>query len=166
MMLYSIRTLMLIAVGLLGLAFAGAQTSMAADEGLKVTDAWVRFAPAAMRTHGGYVTIVNEGTEPQELIGASSPNYDRVELHRSRVVDGVATMDSVASIEIPAGGKVAFEPGGLHLMLIGPKAPLKQGGSVPLRLSFRSGAEIDVEAKVTGGGSGMDHDHMDHMKGM
>ncbi len=165
MMTYSIRKWMLISVGLLGLTLLGTQASLAEDSGLKVTNAWVRYAPAAMKTHGGYVTIVNQGKEPQELIGASSPNYDKVDLHRSRVVNGIATMEPIASIEIPAGGKVEFKPGGFHLMLIGPKTPLKEGGSVPLRLSFRSGAEVDVDAKVTGDGGSdmhgmkMDHDH-------
>jgi hypothetical protein len=152
------------AMGCIGLMLA-VPVTMAADDGLKVMDAWVRFAPASMRTHGGYLTIVNGGQEAQELIGASSPNYNRVEIHQSKVVDGIAAMELVASIEIPAGGKVVFAPGGYHLMLLGPKAPLQPGGSVPLRLSFRSGAEIDVEAKVVGG-PGAGPSPKDHMHGM
>jgi len=32
------------------------------------------------------------------------------------------------SVDIPAGGRVAFHPGGLHVMLIGIKQPLQEGG--------------------------------------
>jgi copper(I)-binding protein len=51
-------------------------------------------------------------------------------------------------VEVPAGGKAEFKPGGLHLMLIGPKKPLEMGGVVPIRLTFRSGATLDVQAMV------------------
>lgn len=144
------------------------QAALAAPDGLKVSDAWVRFAPPVLKTHGGYFTLTNSGAEPQELIAATSTAYDRVELHESRVANGVATMQRLESIEVPAGGKVEFMPGGLHLMLIGPKAPLAEGASVPLTLSFRSGAEIAVEAKVLakapGAGGAADHGGVDHGK--
>jgi copper(I)-binding protein len=77
-------------------------------------------------------------------------------------------MQRLDSVEVPAGGKVEFAPGGLHLMLIGPKAPLAEGAAVPITLSFRSGAEIAVEAKVlakppaaagAGDHGGMHHGH-------
>lgn len=124
------------------------QASLAAPDSIQVSDAWVRFAPPVLKTHGGYLTIANAGAEPQELIAATSGNYERVELHASSIANGVATMQRLDSIEVPAGGKVEFAPGGLHLMLIGPRAPLAEGASVPITLSFRSGAEIAVEAKV------------------
>jgi copper(I)-binding protein len=123
----------------------------ASDIGLMATGAWVRLAPPTLRTHGGYLTISNHGAEPQELVGASSGNYEMVMVHLSQVVDGVATMQHLESVEVPAGGKAEFKPGGLHLMLMGPKKPLEKGGMVPIRLTFQSGATLDVQALVMTG---------------
>lgn len=123
----------------------------ASDTGLMAAGAWVRLAPPTLRTHGGYLTISNHGAEPQELVGASSDNYEMVMLHLSQVVDGVATMQHLESVEVPAGGKAEFKPGGLHLMLMGPKKPLETGGMVPIRLTFRSGATLEVQAMVMAG---------------
>ena len=133
------------------------------DTGLMATGAWVRFAPATLKTHGGYLTISNHGEQPQELVGASSENYATVMVHLSQVVDGIATMQHLESVEIPAGGKAEFKPGGLHLMLMGPKKPLEKGGMVPIRLTFRSGATLDVQAMVMAGApDGAAMKEMDH----
>lgn len=152
---------------ILAIALTGALPALAGQDGLKVTKAWIRSAPATLKTHGGYLSIANEGGDAKELIAATSGNYERVELHMSRVTDGVATMQRLESVEIPAGGKVEFSPGGMHLMLIGPKAAVAEGATVPLRFSFRSGEEIAVEAVVASKapGGGMNHDKMDHGHG-
>ncbi len=127
-----------------------------AESGLTVSQAWVRLAPATLAVHGGYFTIVNEGADPQELVAASSASYEEVQIHLSSVTDGVATMQRLESVEIPAGGTVEFRPGGLHLMLMKPKVPLEEGGSVPLTLTFRSGAALDVIAQATAKAPGME----------
>ena len=145
-------------------ALTASLPAKADDSGLIATGAWVRLAPPTLKTHGGYLTISNHGKEPRQLIGASSPDYEMVMLHLSQVVDGVATMQHLDVVEIPVGGKAEFKPGGLHLMLMGPKKPLEEGGMVPIRLSFASGATLDVQAMVMAGapdeaaGKEMDHD--------
>jgi hypothetical protein len=68
------------------------------------------------------------------ITGASSPDFDTAELHRTVVEDGVARMLPVPELTIPAGGSVLLEPGGLHLMLFDPVQPLQQGDSVTLVL--------------------------------
>lgn len=138
----------LIAVSLIGLSFMGQQPAIAAEDGLKITKAWVRMAPPVLKTHGAYLTIVNEGKEAQELVAAASDNYDAVEIHLSRIENGIATMQRLESIKIPAGGQVEFKPGGIHLMLIGPRKPLEHGAIIPIRLGFRNGVKLEGEAIV------------------
>lgn len=147
--------------------FMSAQTALAMDDQLKVTKAWIRMAPATLKTHGAYMTITNGGPKAKDLVAASSPNYKDVQLHVSRVVDGIATMEHLESVEIPAGGKAEFKPGGLHLMLMQANKPLEEGGMVPLKLTFRSGETVNVEAMVMkrapGGASDMkEMDHSGH----
>lgn len=144
-----------------------AQTAFAMEQGLKVTHAWIRMAPETLKTHGAYMTITNGGAQAEDLVAASSPNYENVQLHISRITDGIATMEHLESVEIPAGGKAEFKPGGLHMMLMQAKKPLKEGGMVPLTLTFRSGETIEVKAMVMksapdGAKDMMEMDHSGH----
>lgn len=140
-----------------------APAARADNAGLTVSDAWVRMAPATMKTHAAYMSVTNSGTEAKQLIAASSENYAEVQLHLSSVTDGIATMQRMESIEIPAGKTVKFKPGGLHLMLMSGNAPLEEGKSVPITLSFRSGETVDIEAMVmTSAPDGTEAQGMDH----
>lgn len=57
-------------------------------------------------------------------------------------------MRRIAGINLPAGKTVSLEPGGMHIMLIGLIAPLKQGQSFPLTLSFKNGGTKEVTIAV------------------
>ena len=59
------------------------------------------------------------------IVGASSPQFEMVEIHRTEIVDGMARMIPQDRLPVPAGGSVTLEPGGLHLMLIQAKQPLQ-----------------------------------------
>jgi len=60
---------------------------------------------------------------------------------RMRMVDG-------GRIEIPAGGTVIMEPGGLHLMLINLTEPLEAGAAYPLTLKFERAGEWTLHVPV------------------
>ena len=51
-------------------------------------------------------------------------------------------------IELPAGKTVRLEPGGMHVMFIGLKAPLKSGSKVPVTLKFEQAGEVQVEFDI------------------
>jgi copper(I)-binding protein len=71
---------------------------------------------------------------------------------------GVMQMRRMAEgLEIPANGEVELKPGGFHLMLIGLKAPLGEGESVPMTLIFEGGARVEVTLGVRAMGSGHGH---------
>ena len=63
-------------------------------------------------------------------------------MHRSEIEHGISSMTMVESVVIPAGGKVAFSPGGLHVMLVGVKVPLKAGGLQTLTLRFEKAGTV------------------------
>lgn len=91
--------------------------------------------PPTARSAAGYLSISNEGDEADALvtIGSEMPSAS---IHRSEVVDGIATMSPVERLEIPARRTVTFEPGGLHVMFMGLDAPLTAGGRLPATLVF------------------------------
>ena len=154
-------------VAVAGFLLGSSLPGMAAGDDPRVEGAWVRMAPPAIKTHGAYLTIVNPGGQPRELVSAASENYEAVEIHVSRLENGVATMQRVETLEIPAGGKVEFKPGGFHLMLLGARKPLEQGKAVPIRFDFRQGPSLEFKAAVLANGpaehgSGKNADHGGH----
>lgn len=114
---------------------------------LAIGHPWAK-ASAGMAANGAaFLKITNSG-EADRLIGAKTTIADRTELHTHTMDGGVMKMRQVQAIEIPAGGTVALEPGGLHVMLLGLKAPLKENDKFPLTLTFEKAGSVDVDVKV------------------
>jgi hypothetical protein len=62
--------------------------------------------------------------------------------------EGLATMRPVESITIPAGAEIRFEPGGLHVMIMGLESSLVSGDTVRLSLEFDKSGTRTVPAEV------------------
>ena len=144
-----IRRLILAAPLLLALP-AAAQELRAGD--LAIAQAWSRAAGQG-GTGAGFLAISNRGTVADRLVGASSPAARTTELHTHLREGEVMRMRPVPAIEIPAGGTVTLQPGGLHLMLIGLGAPLKQGETVPVMLRFERAGEVRVDLRIESAGA-------------
>jgi len=139
----------------LALVLAAASFSgFATDVGnLSVTDAWARSTVTGQKAGAGYLKIVNRGGAPDRLVAARTPAAQMVELHTMSMDGDVMRMRQVDGVELPAGKSVEFRPGGLHLMLMGLKAPLAVGETVPLTLKFEKAGEVTVSARVQAGGN-------------
>jgi copper(I)-binding protein len=96
-----------------------------------VSGAWVRATVAAQQPAGGYMTITS--ARGGKLVEVRSPS-GMAEMHEMAMDGNVMRMRQVTAIDLPAGKPVALKPGGLHLMLMGLKAPLKAGESVSFTL--------------------------------
>jgi copper(I)-binding protein len=111
-------------------------------------------APAA----GGFLTITNSGTEPDALIGVEAPFAGMAMLHETVVDgDGVARMSHIERLDIPAGGTVALERGGLHIMFMDLAEPPVEGMMLPATLIFEKAGPVTVEFKVEPRSGGGDH---------
>ncbi len=152
----SIRTVILA-----GLMFV-AGNSLAADAHLMVMDPWIREAPPNAKMLAGYFTIMNHSGKSAEIVGASSDKFEKVELHKSVQEGGVAKMVAQSSVEVGKHATVTFQPGGLHLMLINPKAQLKAGDKVDITLKLKNGDDLKMTAVVKKGGATEEHSH-EHM---
>jgi copper(I)-binding protein len=144
------------------LAACKAQQSPPAPQALSVTDAVVRLAPVEGRPAAGYFTL-HGGKAPDRLESVSSPKAATIELHESKMQGGMMSMTPLTGIDVPAGGEVAFKSGGNHAMLFGVDPAVKPGGTIPLRLTFQSGATLDTEAKTIATGDDMPMDSMNMM---
>ena len=96
-----------------------------------------------------YLTIENSGDSADRLLSATSSVAEVVELHNVNMVDGVMQMRQVEDgVEIPADETKVFEPGGLHIMLIGLNRPLELGDSFDVELKFENAGMLTVESEV------------------
>lgn len=108
------------------------------------TQAMVRVMPVDMPMQAGYVSIHNPCKTALEITGVSSPVWQDISLHSTRVVNGVSKMRALPVLKIAAGSKVQMAPGGSHIMLMDPKRKLKVGESVELTFKLRDGRAIKV----------------------
>jgi copper(I)-binding protein len=116
---------------------------------LEIVHPHARATPPNAPVSGGYMTIHNDGTEADRLLGGEATFADRVEVHEM-VMDGdVMKMRQVeGGLEIPAGGDVVLKPGSYHIMFIGLENQLKDGEKVPATLNFEKAGSIEVEFSV------------------
>jgi len=119
-----------------------------------VSDAFARAsATPTAETGVVYVTIANKGAAPDQLTGVATDAAQMAHLHKSEMKDGVASMSPVGSLTIAPGETVVMKPGGLHIMLMGLKAPLKKGDHLGLDLTFAKAGTIHADVPVGGVGA-------------
>ena len=150
----------------LSLLAAGLMVSLGALAGaadsVTVQDPYVRLAPPNAPATGAFMVIRNGGDKDVKVIKASNPASKVTELHTHLNEGGVMKMRPVPAIEVKAKGEAVLKPGGLHVMLIDLKAPMKEGDVVPSTLGFDDGSSKPVDAKVvrpTAAAMPMDHKH-------
>src|SRR5712691_719040 len=119
---------------------------------LEIDHPWSRATPKGAKTGAGYVSIKNTGSTPDRLIGGSFADSGKVEVHQMTMDQGVMKMRPVAGgVEIKPGETVELKPdGGLHLMFVGLKQPLKKGEQVAGTLEFEKSGTVQVQYTVEG----------------
>jgi copper(I)-binding protein len=121
---------------------------------LLITQAWSRATPGGARVAGGYLTIENKGSAPDRLIGGSADVSDKIQVHEMSMNNGVMTMRQLdKGLAIEPGKTVKLAPGGIHLMMLNPKSPLRQGDKVPVTLEFERAGKVRVSLDVQGVGA-------------
>jgi periplasmic copper chaperone A len=114
----------------------------------RVEAPWARAVPPGTPNSAAFFAAHNGGEALAEIIAAASPAASAVELHTHDDDGGVMRMRQVEAFAIPGRGHLHLAPGGDHVMLIGLVAPLVEGGTVPLTLTFRDGSSLDVQVPV------------------
>lgn len=115
---------------------------------LSVVDPWVRATPPGASSAAAYLEIVNDGERSAALVSVTSAVAARIELHETRVVDGVARMRPIPRLVVPAHGSMRAEPAGLHVMLVGLSTPLLSGQEVPITFVFEGDRRIEATLRV------------------
>ena len=140
-----------------GLALSMACLAAAAHEfklgPINIGHPYARATASGQTTGGGFLKLENGGAD-DKLLSASAAVSSAVELHVMTMEGDVMRMRQVDGIALPAGKTVELKPGGLHIMFVGLKAPLKAGDTFPLKLKFEKAGEVEVMVKVEAPGAG------------
>ena len=124
----------------------------------QVQEAWARPTVQGQTVGGGYFRI-DGGATNDRLLGVSADIAQSVELHTMRMDGDVMRMRQLNSVEVPARQTVEFKPGGMHVMLIGLKTPLKVGNSFPMTLRFEKAGAVSVNVRVLPAPPSAEHQH-------
>lgn len=138
-------------------------SAFAAD--IVVSKPWARASAGMASAGAAFMAIYNDAKTDDTLIDAKADVSKRVELHTHTMVDGVMQMRQVeGGIPVPASGTQMLEPGSYHVMFMGLNAPLKEGSTFPLTLTFKSGTEVTVDVEVMSPSAmgNMGHGAMEH----
>jgi periplasmic copper chaperone A len=115
---------------------------------IMVMDAYARASLTPSATSGAaYMTLMNHGVAADTLVKVTT-DAANAEIHETQTIDGVMKMRPVERLVLQPNATVALVPGGLHLMLTGLKAPLKDGGTIKLTLTFEKSGAITVDIPV------------------
>jgi len=144
----------------------GSLAALAQTAPVQVDGAWARATVQGQKASGAFMSLTAK--DATRLVGVTSPVAGVAEVHEMKMEGDVMKMRALPSLELPAGKKVEFKPGGYHIMLMDLKAPLAKDSTIPLTLSFKDakGVESKLELKLpvataapgaTGGGA--EHKH-------
>ena len=108
----------------------------------------LREAPEGAPVAGGYMLVTNGGAEDDALVAVAVEAASEVEIHEMRMDGDVMRMREVeGGLVIPAGQSVSLQPGGYHLMLMGPE-PLAEGDTHEVTLTFERAGAVTVAFAV------------------
>jgi copper(I)-binding protein len=141
------------------LALAGAGNAHEYKLGtLHIDHPVIRVASPAAKTGAGFMTISNRGRVADRLLSVTTDASNRADLHGTVQQGNVMQMRAQAGgVAIPAGGTLAFAPGGLHVMFIGLKAAVPAGRMVKARLNFERAGAVEVMFKAETAGQAHQH---------
>lgn len=146
------KTLIIIALLLTSLLPAYAHEEK--SEQLVISHPWSRATAASQKVGAVFMEVRTRTGHADRLINAATPDAETVEIHTHMRTGDVMRMRRIDGINIPAEGSATLEPGSMHLMLIGLKAPLFEETVFPMTLTFENAGTVDIEVIVEAAGAG------------
>lgn len=139
-----------------------AQTQPSTQNSIAVDHPWARATPRGAKTGAVYLTLLNKGGAPDRLLSATTPIAEKVQFHSVSEENGISRMREMKSVEVAPGAKVTFSPGGMHIMVVGLKQPLREGDNFRMTLIFERAGKEDVTVSIAKVGA-MQHGDMPMM---
>lgn len=125
---------------------AHAQTSAAST--IVVEQPWARATPGGAKTGAAYMTLKNNGASGDRLLSATTSVAEKVQFHKMTNEGGVSRMQEMPNVNLEPGAQVVFQPGGMHMMLVELKQPLKEGQTLSITLQFEKAGSIAATVPI------------------
>lgn len=132
-----------------------------ADDKLEIDDAWIAEAPPVSKVLAAYMEIENETRQDRQAISMQCEEFERAEFHRTIEKDGMARMEHLQVLNIPANSELELEPGGYHIMLFNPARRLLAGDKTGCSMKFDDDTTINFDLDIRKS-SVEDHSHHHH----
>ena len=134
----------------------------AEDSTINVHQAWARTTAPGQDVGAVYLMIVSK--KDTSLVSINTDIAEHAQIHSMSMDNGIMKMRELESLPIPAGKMVSLSPGGIHLMLVGLKKPLKAGEKIALTLEFKDVtgklSSVNITAPIQTEASEHDHHSM------
>lgn len=108
-----------------------------------------------------YFTIQQSAGQANTLVAVHVDGAERAEMHETKTVNGVSSMEPVSAVTFSENQPAEFKPGSYHVMLFKLADTVKPGKDVEVTFTLANGDKVSTFAKVeeVGAMEGM----MDHM---
>ena len=137
--------LVILAVAALGgpghVAFAAGQKAVTATAG------WIQAPAAADTTAAAFVVIDNPTMYDVYVVAGATDIAGQVQFREANQPSG-ANAKPLAELTVPAFGALEMKPGGVHVLLMDLKRPLKPGETISLTFTTDTGVALKVPAVV------------------
>lgn len=132
-----------------------------ADEGIVISDAWVRPPMPGRDIATAYFHIENKSGANDRLVSVTTDVNSRTEIHTHLNEEGVMKMRKLDGLDLPKDESAMFKPGGLHIMMFD-TALGENDSDVALILSFEKSGALTVIADVKDMAPAKKMDHSGH----
>lgn len=135
-------------VGLLSIALPMSNAQAHEEVGLLTSDGWVRASLGAGKTTAAYIILDNSHGPSDVLLSVHTPIATAAEIHTMTMEGDIMRMRRMETAPLPNGEKLEFQPGGMHLMLIGLTSKVQAGDDVPVTFVFEKMGEKTIVLKA------------------
>jgi len=125
----------------------------AGDSAIVVEGAWARASAGKAKNGAAYFSASIKAGADRLIAVKAEGIAKRAELHGHSMQGGVMRMRPVETIGLTPDKPVTLKPGGFHVMLMGLAAPLVEGATFPMVLTFEKAGAVAVDVTILGVGA-------------
>jgi len=121
-------------------------SAQAAENTVKITDAWVRATNPGQDVGAAYMTLLS--VKDTILKNVESDVTKSIEIHNMTMQNGIMKMRMMDTLPLTAGKPYKLAPGGFHLMLFDLQKPLAVGEHVTFVLNFKNKNKVEFKQSI------------------
>ena len=118
---------------------------------IEIVDSWAPATPPNAPAASIYLEIDNGTRNDDRLVDVEMDRCDAIELHNTTIDENRIMRMRLATpeaMQIPAGGELVMQPGGLHVMCIGLDSQFREGETLDLTVTFESGTRLSLSIQI------------------